>query len=260
MRRIPLTRLAALAGLAAVALLASGCGVFSGPQNTFSPSGEQAEDLKNIYLITMWPALAILTLVWAGIVYIILRYRRKRADEPLPVQLHGNTRLELAWTIAPALLLAAFIPPVVSGIVNLEENPKDALVVDVTGIQWAWTFTYPGLGPDGADVEAPINELHIPTGRRVLFRLHSPDVIHSFWIPKLGGKTDVMPGHNNTMWLQADEPGTYSGQCAEFCGLSHANMRFIAVAESPEEFDAWLQEQVAAQSGTGDEPQVVQGD
>lgn len=260
MRRIALARLALLTGLAAIALLSSGCGVFSSPQNTFSPGGEQAEDLKNIYLLTMWPALAILILVWGAVVFIVLRFRKRGDRDALPVQVHGNTRLELAWTIAPALLLAAFIPPVVSGIVSLEDEPDDALVVNVTGIQWAWQFSYPGLGPDGADVQAPINELHIPTGRKVLFRLHSPDVIHSFWIPKLGGKTDVMPGHNNTMWLKADEPGTYAGQCAEFCGRSHADMRFRAIAQSPEEFDAWLQEQVAAQFGPDGERQLVQGE
>lgn len=260
MRRLPVARLGALAGLIAIAFLASGCEAFSSPQNTFAPGGEQAEDLKNLFLLVMWPALAVLILVWGGIAYIIFRYRRRSDSDPMPVQVHGNTRLELGWTIAPALLLLAFVPPVLTGIVDLESEPEGAMIVDVQGVQWAWLFTYPEAGPEGAPVTSPPGELHIPVGRKVLFRLNSPDVLHSFWVPKLGGKKDVVPGRTNTMWLQADTPGTYAGQCAEFCGLDHSRMDLIVIAESEEDFQAWLDAQSAPPAGDADDGDPDEGE
>ena len=251
MRHLHLPRLAVLVSLIAVAMLLSGCGVFSSPQNTFAPAGEVARDQKNIFLFVLWPAVAIFAVVEALLLYILVRFRRRKDDSGLPVQTHGNNRLEIGWTVAPVLLLAFFVPPVISGIVDLGKTPKDAVTVDVTGLQWAWQFSYPG--PNGSTpVQAPINELHIPVHRNIAFQLRSNDVIHSFWMPKLAGKTDVIPGRVNHMWIKADDVGTYSGQCAEFCGLGHAQMRFKIVVESQEDFDAWLKQQAASQ--TGDQP------
>lgn len=247
-RHVRLPRLAVLVSLVAVAMLLSGCSVFASPQNTFAPVGEVARDQKNIFLFTMWPALLILFLVEGLLIYILFRFRQREGDPGLPLQTHGNNRLEVGWTIAPLLLLAFFVPPTISGIVHLGRTPKDAVAVDVTGLQWAWQFSFPG--PNGsAPVQAPINELHIPVHRNVAFQLRSNDVIHSFWMPKLAGKTDVIPGRVNHMWIKADEIGTYSGQCAEFCGVGHAQMRFKIIVESQEDFDAWLKQQASAQRG-----------
>lgn len=231
-------------------LFFSACDVFNSPQNTFSPSGTVAAKQKYLFTVTMWPALAVLLLVEFGLLAILIRFRRKKGDPGLPKQIHGNNRLEIAWTIAPIVLLAMFVPAVVGGVIDLGRTPKNAVEVDVSGIQWAWQFSYPDPS-GGAAVQAPINEMHIPAGRDIEIKLHSDNVIHSFWVPKLAGKTDVMPGRQNHMWLRATDIGTYSGQCAEFCGLDHAKMSFRVVVQSQADYDAWLKSQAAAQQSGG---------
>ncbi|HYM16195.1 MAG TPA: cytochrome c oxidase subunit II [Dehalococcoidia bacterium] len=243
--RLP-SRLGAAASLLVLSVLLSSCGVFGGPQNTFSPAGEIARDQKNIFLFTMWPALLILVLVEGILIFILIRFRRRKGDPGLPAQVHGNNALEIGWTIAPLILLAFFVPPTIHGIVTLGKTPKDAMKVEVTGLQWVWQFDYPDPN-GGTPIQAPPNELHIPVNRDIGFTLKSTDVIHSFWMPRLAGKTDVIPGRLNHMWINADQIGTFSGQCAEFCGLGHAQMRFKIVVQSQADFDAWLKQQAAAQ-------------
>ena len=250
-----LSRLALVASLLPAMLFFSACDVFSSPQNTFSPTGTVAAKQKYIFMITMWPAIAILLGVELGLLFILIKFRRKKSDPGLPKQIHGNNRLEIAWTIAPILLLAMFVPAVVGGVIDLGRTPKDAVVVNVSGIQWAWQFSYPDPS-GGAAVVAPINEMHIPAGKDIEIKLHSNDVIHSFWVPKLAGKTDVMPGRLNHMWLRGSDIGDYAGQCAEFCGLDHAKMRFHVIVESQADFDAWLKAQAAAQH-SGDPTQFA---
>jgi cytochrome c oxidase subunit 2 len=203
----------------------------------------------------MWPAIAVLLGVELGLLFILIKFRRKKGDPGLPKQVHGNNRMEIAWTIAPIVVLAMFVPAVVGGVIELGRTPKNAVEVDVSGIQWAWQFSYPDPS-GGPPVEAPINEMHIPAGKDIEIKLHSDNVIHSFWVPKLAGKTDVMPGRLNHMWLRSNDIGDYSGQCAEFCGLDHAKMRFRVIVESPADFDAWLKAQAAAQHG-GDPTQFA---
>jgi cytochrome c oxidase subunit 2 len=149
--------------------------------------------------------------------------------------------LEIAWTIAPALLLAMVAIPTYSTIAKHDKVPEGSKVlkVDVVANQWWWEFRYPELGVVTA------NELHVPTNTAVDVTLKSRDVIHSFWIPKLAGKTDVVPANVNRMWFEAPEPGDYWGQCAEFCGLAHAQMRFRVIAEPQATFDAWVAKQKA---------------
>ncbi len=258
-RRIPVSRIAVTALLLiSSSFLFSGCKYFDSPQNVFAPAGTVAADQKFLFFASMWPALGIMLLVELGLVYICVRYRRRPTDTGLPEQVHGNNMIEIIWTIIPAIMLAAFVPFVVGGIIDLGRTPKDALVVDVNGIQWAWGFSYtdpnggpPIPGPFGTDVE---QALHIPVGQAIELRLHSNNVIHSFWVPKLAGKTDVIPGRANHMWLRATETGTFSGQCAEFCGLQHADMRFTVIAESREDYDAYVKSLAAeARAGTTDE-------
>jgi cytochrome c oxidase subunit 2 len=239
--------------------LFSGCGLFNSPQNTFSPAGEVARDQRNIFVLTMWPALAIMIGVEAGLVYILFRFRGKKGDSGLPAQTHGNNKLEIAWTIAPIILLAFFIAPTVGGIVDLGRTPKDSVEVDVTGVQWAWQFAYPDPA-GGAVIQAPIGEMHIPVGKTIALKLKAGDVIHSFWVPRLAGKTDAIPGRANHMWLKATETGTFEGQCAEFCGLGHGVMRFKVVVEEQADYDAWLKEQAAAQKRAGQPELAFEGD
>jgi len=229
-----------------LAVLVTGCETDT-PQNTFAADGEVARDQRDLFYLAMWPAIFIMLFVELGLVVILLRFRRRRADE-VPAQIHGNTRLELAWTIAPALLLLVLAVPMMSLLFKLGDDPgEDAFVVNVTGIRFVWKFDYPDVkGPDGQPLSsAPGDPLVFPAARKIRFNVTSLDVIHSFWIPRLGGKLDAVPQRDNRFWLKADEPGTWSGQCAEFCGLDHANMKLVAEALSEEDFDAWVEEKLA---------------
>jgi cytochrome c oxidase subunit 2 len=194
--------------------------------------------------------------------FIAIKYRHK-PNAPLPKQIHGNTALELTWTIIPIILLAIVAVPTVQGIRDLARDPgPDALQVRVTGQRFSWLFEYPAIDAGGAPLSPPIGELRIPVGQDINFEIHSVDVNHSFWVPKLAGKTDAVNNHVNRMWFRADKPGEYAGQCAEFCGLEHDNMRMTIIAMPPEEFDAWVAEQqtAARQRADGDEPLASTGD
>jgi cytochrome c oxidase subunit 2 len=264
--------------LALLALLLTGCETDT-PQNTFDAKGEVAEDQRNLFYLAMWPALVIMVLVGLAIVVAVLRFRERDPNAPPPKQTHGNTRLEIMWTIAPAILLLGLGVPMVIQIYDLDNlpDPDDAYVIDVVGQRFSWEFQYPEEEPDenGAVLSVFDNQPHMPAGEKVIFRLRSVDVIHSFWIPKLGGKRDAMPcnllppaegeeidpladpncegGTLNKLWLKADEPGSYSGQCAEYCGLNHALMTLVMHADEREDFDAWVEEARSGGGGGGDD-------
>ena len=252
-RRVHLAKLLAGALLVAIVVLLVGCGSFGGDQNTFAPEADVAEKQRDLFLLVLWPAIAILILVFGVLVYALVRFRRRRDDDPLPQQVHGNPRLEIAWTVLPAVLLIGIAVPTVMGIVDLgREADEDALHVRVVAFQWDWRFEY--LDPEFADADGqPLtaDELHVPVGREIDVALESLDVIHSFWVPKLAGKQDVVPGRTNKLPpFTVRTSGTYSGQCAEFCGIGHSVMRFDVIALSEEEFDAWadLQLELASRS------------
>ncbi len=239
MNRSLASRLLFVSLLGGLAFLLSGCEVFSSPQNTFAPAGEIADDQKRWFLYAMWPALAVFFFVQLGCVFIVLRFRKKKGDDRLPKQVHGNNVLEIGWSIAPALVLFAFVPLVVTGIVKLGNTPDDAIIVDVYGVQWQWNYGYPL--EDGSSVEGPFGDpMYIPVDQNVGLRLHSDNVIHSFWVPKLAGKTDVMPGRTNHMWFVGNEIGTFHGQCAEFCGLGHAEMPIVVEVVPRETYDRYV--------------------
>lgn len=207
------------------------------PQSSLEPAGPYAQKIHSLFVPVVLIAAGIFLLVEGALLYSLFRYRHRPGREAIPRQIHGNSRLEVAWTIAPALVLAVVAVPTIRTIYELAERPTDALRVRVVAHQWWWGSEYPDLGIVTA------NELHIPTGRQVLVELESADVIHSFGVPRLAGKQDNVPGRTNFLVLQANEPGTYPGQCFEFCGLSHANMRFRVIAETPEDFEAWVRAQ-----------------
>lgn len=261
MRRVSVSRLMVAALVLGGVFLFSGCGIFSSPQNTFAPTGQVAEDQKNLFLITMWPALIIMIGVEFGLLYILWRFRRKKGDPGLPPQVHGNNKLEIGWTVAPMILLAFFIAPTIGGIIDLGRTPKNSLVIDVTGQRFSWSFAYPDPngGPPISGPPSAKTEMHIPLHKTIALKLKAIDVNHSFWVPKLAGKTDAIPGRANHMWLKGDEIGTFEGQCAEFCGTGHAVMRFVVVVESQEDFDTWLKAQAAAQR-TNQPALAFQGD
>ncbi len=222
-------------GLFLVAVLAGAC-YPEHPQSIFDPKGIIAERQKDLHVLILSVAAVVFVFVEALLLYIVLRYRHKGGSPTIPPQTHGNTRLEIAWTIAPALILLVIMVPTLRDIFDNAEPPvgSNPMPVTATGHQWWWEFEYPELGVVTA------NELHMPVGRVVNFSLESTDVIHSFWVPKIGGKRDNIPGRTNELWLRGDVPGEYNGQCAELCGASHALMRFTVIVEPQAEFDAWV--------------------
>jgi cytochrome c oxidase subunit 2 len=228
-----LRRPAAVLGL--LALLAAGCAE-NAPMDTLEPEGPNARTIDTLINPVFIVAAVIFVLVEGMVLFFTLRYRH-REDAPEPVQVHGNTKLEVGWTLVPALILVAVAIPTIATIFKLAQKPKDAINVTVTARQFWWEYNYSDLGVVTA------NELHMPTGRKLELTLQGADVIHSFWVPKLTGKTDVVPGRQNHMNISADKPGVYLGQCTEFCGLSHANMRLKAIVHTPADFDAWVASQ-----------------
>ncbi len=222
--------------LGAFAVFGSACAATDvGPQDYLSPEGPVARRADQLWDLTFAIAAVIFIVVEAVLVYTIIRFRRRPGREA--AQFHGNTKLEVVLTLIPTLILAGLAVPTVKAIADLAEKPEGSLEISVTGKQFWWEYEYPDAGVRTA------NEMHVPTGRPIFLTLEGADVIHSFWIPKLTGKQDVVPGHTNHMQFIADEPGTYWGQCTEFCGLSHANMRLRVIAHEPAEFEQWLEEQ-----------------
>lgn len=220
-------------GLLCVAVLAGGC-AWDTPQTTLVPRSDFGRAILDVYRIVGWATLGIAIVVFAVLGWILLRYRA-RPEAGLPPQRRGHTGLEIAWTVAPALILLVIAVPTIRVTFSTQgEPPPGALEVSVRAWQWWWEFRYPALGIVTA------NDLHLPAGRPVLLRLEGGDVIHSFWVPRLGGKRDVVPGRVNRITLTADTPGEYPGQCAEFCGISHANMRMRVIVDTAEDFDRWV--------------------
>jgi cytochrome c oxidase subunit 2 len=229
--------------LAAVAFLPGGC-AWNGPMSTVAGRSDFAREILHVYGIITWVVAIIALVVFAGLAWVLLRFR-ERPGAPLPPQTRGHTLLEISWTITPALVLLLIAIPTIQVIFRTQAAPAaGALEVLVRGRQWWWEFRYPGLEVITA------NELHLPAGRPVALKLEGPDVIHSFWVPQLGGKRDVVPGRLNQLTLTPETPGEYWGQCAEFCGASHANMGMRVVVDAPAAFERW----VAAQRATPAEP------
>ncbi len=228
----------------AAAAVAGGC-AWDGPMSTVVARSDLNHSIVGLYATLAVATGIIGVLVLSLLAWILVRYR-ERAGGALPRQIHGHTILEISWTILPALILLVIAIPTIQVIFRTQSAaaPKNALDVTVRGWQWWWEFRYPSL-----DV-VTANEVHLPAGRPVVFLLEGPDVIHSFWVPQLGGKRDVVPGRLNRITLTPDTPGEYWGQCAEFCGASHANMQLRVIVEEPAAFAKW----VAAQKAPAAEP------
>jgi cytochrome c oxidase subunit II len=256
----------------------SGCSS-DAPQNTLQPEGQMARDIKNVLIAPGLIAVAIGVAVYAVIAVIIVKFRRRSEDE-IPKQVHGNTVAEISWTVAPAVLMAVTGVFSVQALQKVYDEPPNAYEITIIGHQWWWEQRYPmpgkdklestlGLAPDRADVAAaeeenrepkmlanqvlekdPVvvnaNELVIPAGRNIRLTIASHDVMHNYWVPKLNGKIYAVPGKLNylTLMSDADDAGkTFYGQCAEYCGTSHANMRFKVKVLAPADFDTWIQRQ-----------------
>ena len=215
------------------------------PLNTLDPVGRAGKFIDDLAKPVFLVAIAVFFITNLGVLFIAIRFRRREGEEDVfPEQVHGNTKLELTWTILPAVILAFIAFFTLITLFKLTNTPADtAFTVQVEGQQWWWSFTYDtdnnGKFNDPGDL-ITATELVIPVGKPVALKITSNDVIHSFWIPKLNGKKDAVPGRIHDWWIESDEPGYFLGQCTEFCGLSHAYMRMAVRALPKAEFDTWL--------------------
>jgi cytochrome c oxidase subunit 2 len=222
------------------------------PQSTTEIAGDYNEELWVPYRVTIYLAAIVFVLVLVLTVGFSIWFRERpgRAAQ----QIHGNTRLEVIWTLIPVAIVAIIAVPTFDALFAIEEEPPDdALRVEAVGHQWWFEFKY--LDESGEPVLTTANELHIPEDRAVAFDLRSVDVIHSFWVPAIAGKVDMIPGHDNNMTFTATEARAepYLGQCVELCGLSHANMRFRVFVHTQEDYEAWFEEQQGEASAPGGE-------
>jgi cytochrome c oxidase subunit 2 len=219
-----------------VMLVLAGCNADTYPNSTLDPKTEFTTMIDHVFMTTVKWAVVVFILVEGALVFAILKFRGKPTD-PEPKQTHGNTTVEIVWTIIPAVILALIAVPTIRGIFDTAETPPDAMTVEVIGHQWWWEFRY----PDQKVVTA--SELHIPSGRKITLFMKTADVLHSFWSPQLAAKRDVFPRRYTTLWFTAPDTGVYKGQCAEFCGTQHARMGFEIHVDAPDEFDRWIANQ-----------------
>src|SRR5262245_11282093 len=206
-----------------------GLGVPERVTSIFRPYSTPAESIHQISLLTLAICGAIFLIVAVLLFYIIIRFRTRTNDEQSePPQIYGSNQIELAWTVFPILIVFVLIlvtTRTISDVQNAIPHPE-SLKVTVVGHQWWWEIRYPDLGIVTA------NELHLPVSRRTVLKLQSADVAHSYWLPQLGGKTDLIPNRDNYMWFDPKETGVYLGNCAEYCGTQHAHMLIRAIVHT----------------------------
>lgn len=252
-------RLAGSASLAAALPLLAACS----EQTNDNPTGDlavphllpgevvtaQGQQAAGLYLPIFLVAVAIFVLVEGLLLYITFRYRRRPSDTRLPAQTHGNNLLELIWTAVPAVIVLVMFVGSMSVLTNVQARSNaPAVTVDAVAFQWQWTFEYreQGLSFTGAGRQGP--EMVLPVAETVRIRLHASDVIHAFYVPQFFYKLDAVPGRINEFDVLIEKPGTYGGQCAEFCGLAHSDMYFTVRAVPRADYEAWLAEQVGGGS------------
>jgi len=226
--------------------------------NIFKPLSTPAESVYQAALLTMAVCGVIFLIVGGLLAYTTIRFRRRAADDGLePPQIYGSNQIELAWTVLPVLIVFVLILVTSRTIADVQNKPaaSDSLKVTVVGHQWWWEIRYPDLGIVTA------NEIHVPVSdatkpRQTFLRLESADVAHSFWVPQLAGKTDLIPNRVNKMWIEPKQVGTYLGNCAEYCGTQHARMLLRVIVHEPDDFARWAAEQ---QQNGAEDPQVKAG-
>ena len=236
----------------------AGCAT-NAPQDTWQPKGDNAQVINNLQWIVFPMAGVVGILVFAFAAYTFWKFTDR--GQPIPSQSHGKPIVEIILTIIPALILTVVGVFTFRGIFELAETKDTEMIINVTGQQWWWEYDYPAQNEFG--INQPIissGQLVMPVGTKVLLRETSRDVIHSYWIPALNGKRDAVPGRVQTLRLEADAPGLFAGQCTEFCGLSHANMRMEAIALSKADFAKWVANQQAAYVAPAKDSLAQQGE
>lgn len=248
-RRSPMRSFLTTAGLLTLLLLLSSC---ENAPSTLDPNGPGASRVAGLW----WLLLTIASIVTA-VTFLLLgiALRRSRRDQPAEkaMGMHGERFTILAGAAIPALILIAVTIVTLDVMADLDSPPEEpAQTVEVIGWMWWWEVRYPGTDAVTA------NEIHIPAGETIELVVSASDVIHTFWVPEIHGKIDMFPGKENTMWIKADEPGVYRGQCAEFCGIQHTFMAKLLIVHEPDEFQAWL-EREAQPAIEPTEPETIRG-
>jgi cytochrome c oxidase subunit 2 len=223
----------------------AGSGVVWSPTSIFDPAATPAHSIFGLSMLVLSVTLAIFLIVAGLLLYVLIRYRYRPSDSQTePAQIYGSDQIELSWTVIPILIVVMLFLSTTRVILDTQASPKPSSALDVTviGHQFWWEYRYPKLGVVTA------NELHIPISdpakpTPTYLALSSADTDHSFWVPRLAGKTDLIPNRLNTMWIDPQAPGLYLGQCAQYCGTQHAKMLLRVYAQSPEDFAAWIEQQ-----------------
>lgn len=224
--------------------------------STTAPASTPAHEIQTLMWFTLSITGGIFVVVGGLLTYAVIKYRARTGDPPSePAQIYGSTQIELAWTVIPVLIVLVLFLTTARLIFAIQDapEPQSALDVTVIGHQFWWEFRYPKLGIVTA------NELHVPLSSKenpqpTFLSLLSSDVDHSFWVPQLAGKTDLIPNHPNTTWIDPLQPGMYVGQCAQFCGAEHALMLLRVYVDTPEQFSAWVKNQQQPALVVGDPP------
>ena len=220
------------------------------PTEIFAPVSTPAQSIFDLSLLVLAISAAIFIVVSGLLAYSIVKFRKRSNDDGRePPQVYGSAQVELAWTITPVIIVLVLFLATARVIFSVQDapHPKNALQVTVVGHQFWWEYRYPGL----AVVTA--NELHLPVGEPTFLDLLSADTDHSFWVPRLAGKTDLIPNHPNKMWIEPRETGVYLGQCAQYCGTQHAKMLLRIYVESRQDFARWIRQQAAQADGSSSE-------
>jgi cytochrome c oxidase subunit 2 len=220
-------------------------GLAQSPTSIFAPAATPAHSIFALSMLVLAVTLAIFLIVAGLLLYALIRYRHRPKDSDRePAQIYGSNQIELSWTVIPILIVVMLFLTTTRVIIGTQAIPKpeDAMNVTVIGHQFWWEYRYPKLGIVTA------NELHIPVSNPpdsapTYLNMSSADVAHSFWVPRLAGKMDVIPNRVNTMWIDPQQPGLYLGQCAQYCGMQHAKMLLRVYAQSPADFAAWVSQQ-----------------
>jgi cytochrome c oxidase subunit 2 len=214
------------------------------PTNIFSPDSTPAYALYHLSIFTLELLGAIFVVVFSLIAYAIVKFRHRKDDQSEPLQVYGSTQVELAWTVLPVLIIVVLFLTTAQVIHRVQDAKRPAGTIEVTVVahQYWWEYRYPQYGLVVA------NELHVPVSdpshpTPTFLSLLSADVDHSFWVPRLAGKTDLIPNHPNTMWIDPHETGIFLGQCSQYCGMQHAKMLLRVYVQSREDFDRWVHEQ-----------------
>lgn len=220
----------------------------SRPYTTTDPKTPEGGMIQDLYKLIFWMGVVVFVFIQFLIVYTAMRFKRRRSQNTRPNQVHGHRTLEITWTVIPAIVLLIIAVPTISTIYSTyaaADDTDDAIVIEVYAKQWWWEVHYPAAGADSAtgaegDIVVTANEIRVPEDQKVVFKLYSNNVIHSFWIPEMTGRMDVIPGHERRLAFTPQESGTYYGECAEFCGTAHAWMRFVVKVQPQAEFDTWM--------------------